>query len=311
MKNSTKNITERLIAFIRTMDAYDSIVQELPVSDELKELSGGKNITLDSFGLTKADSAFINIRLMLQRKYFRRGEDAYLPDLLRDAKGKHIFDSHEIDNMLEKLDDFNDKPIELIAPNGSVIESNYKIAEAIIYGYYLHADTDKLNSLLHLPMRVITMLIVPFVLGRETILYRARDLFLINSYEALTKECMASGFLRFNLVQTEDREIKASPFWKNAYGHDASYDEIYTLAQANTLDDNVVIILAAAFFKELAKPDYDVEVLRGFVWDNFWDDWGDFSESHEFVSSLENPGFSSKVLHEGGNEYAQVKFFRK
>lgn len=248
---------------------------------------------------------------MLQRKFFSRGGNVYLPDLLRDAKGEHVFDSREIDNMLEKLDDFNNKPIELIAPNGSVMEGNYRIAETIIYGYYLHADTDKLDSLLHLPMRAITMLIAPFVLGRETILYRARDLLSISSYEALAKECMASGFLRFNPVQVEDREIEASPFWKNACGHDASYDEICTSAQANTLDDNIVIILAAAFFKELAKPDYDVEVLRGLVWDNFWDDWGDFSESHEFVSSFESPGFSSKVLHEGGKEYAQVKFFRK
>lgn len=43
-KNNTKNITERLIAFIRTMDAYDSIVQELPVSKELKELSEEKTL---------------------------------------------------------------------------------------------------------------------------------------------------------------------------------------------------------------------------------------------------------------------------
>lgn len=307
-KINAKTITECIFAFIRTIDAYDFIVQELPLSEELEEFSEGVTDTLDLSKLTKTDSAYIDIRLMLQRKYFSRDGNVYLPDLLKEVRKERIFASEEVDSLLEKLDDLNNKPIELISSNGSVMESNYRIAETIIYGHYLHADTDKLDSLLHLPNQAITMLIAPFVLGRENILHRARDLFSNHHFEVATTECAASGFLRFDSGKTEGREIKGSPFWKNAYGHDATYDEICFSAQANSIDDNISILLAAAFFEELAKPDFDIDVLREFVWEDYWEDWGDFSEGHQFASSFEHSGFSSTVLHEGGEEYAQVKF---
>lgn len=265
--------------------------------------------SLDLSNVTKTDSAYIDIRLMLQRKYFSHSGNVYLPDLLRVGRKIQEFDTKEIDALLDELDNLNNRPMELISPNGVVMESNYKIAETIIYGHYLHADTDKLNSLLHLPAATITILIAPFVLWREDILYKARELFSTYCIGAATTGCEASGFIGFDNERAENQEILTSPFWKNAYGHDASYDEICSSAESNTLDDNIAILLAAAFFEELAKPDYDANILRELVWDDYWEDWGDFSEGHQFASSFEHPGFSSAVLHEGGENYAQVKFF--
>lgn len=309
MKVNTENLSNCIFAFGRTMDAYDYIVQELPLCNELWELSKGNMNSIDPSEVTKTDSAYIDIRLMLQRKYFSHGGNVYLPDLLRVSRKNQEFDAKEIDDLLEEIDALNNRPLELVSPNGYVIQSNYKIAETIIYGHYLHADTDKLNALLHLPARTTTMLIAPYVLRRESILRRARDLFSTRSFETAITNGEASGFVCLDDRKTEERKILASPFWKNAYGHDASYDEVCSSAESNPLDDNIAVLLAAVFFKELSKHDYDVDILRELVWDDYWEDWGDFSEGHQFASSFEQPGFSSSVLHEGGENYAQVKFF--
>lgn len=73
MKVNTENINNCIFAFARTMDAYDYIVQELPLRNELWEFSKGSMDSINSSGVTKADAAYIDIRLMLQRKYFSRG----------------------------------------------------------------------------------------------------------------------------------------------------------------------------------------------------------------------------------------------
>ena len=307
MKIDKENIRECIFAFIQTMNAYKFIVQELPLSEELKLFAEGQFKTLDLSRLAKSDPAFVDIRLMLQRKYFSRGGNVYLPNLLKEGTSVSDLNHEAIKSIDENLESLNNRPIELVSPNGSVIKSNYKIAEAIIYGHYLHADTEKLESLLHLPLRTVTLLIAPFVIGRENILLRATDLFSNYCPKVVMMKDEASGFLRLDPESTEKREVNASPFWRNAYGHDAAYEEICSIAQANTLDDNMVIMLAATFFKELARPDFDKDALREFVWKDYWKDWGDFSEANRIASTFEHPGFSSEVLHNGGENHAQVK----
>lgn len=309
MKVDAENINDCIFAFVRTMNAYDYIVQELPLCEELRDFSKGSINSLDLKKVTKADSAYIDIRLMLQRKYFSRGGNVYLPDLLRVSRENQELGTKEIEALLDELDALNNRPMEVVSPNGCVIESNYTLAETIIYGHYLHADTDKLNTLLDLPVQTTTMLIAPYVLYREEILRRARDLFLARTSETSCRSPEASGFFCLASDKAEEREILTSPFWRNAYGHDASYDEICSFAESNSLDDNIAILLAAVFFEELSKPDYDVDVLRELVWDDYWKVWGDFSDGHQFASTFEHPGFSSSVLHEGGENYAQVKIF--
>jgi hypothetical protein len=309
MKINSHNIYECISAFVKTMDAYDFITREIPISKELKGLLEGTTGALDISRLAKSDSAFVDIRLMLQRKYFTRTGNVYLPDLLQKAASQSIIESGTTNDLLSDLDEINNRPLELASPNGTVIVGSYKIAETIIYGYYLHADTDKIDSLHQIPIRAITLAIAPFVLKREEILHKAAVIFKNCQTEIPMREAASSGFLLLDSRTAEKRQIKASPFWINAYVHDDTFNEIEMAAQANSYEDNLVILLAGHFFEELARPDYDKARLRKLVWKKHWKQWGDFSEGHEYAASFEDPGFSSKVLHEGGQRYAQVKLF--
>ena len=126
---------------------------------------------------------------------------------------------------------------------------SYKIAETIIYGYYLHADTDKIDSLHQIPIKAITLAIAPFVFKREEILHKAADIFKNCQTEIPKREAVSSGFLLLDSRTAEKRQIKASPFWKNAYGHDATYNEIEMAAQANSYEDNLVYIKVASVMR--------------------------------------------------------------
>ena len=86
---------------------------------------------------------------------------------------------------------------------------------------------------------------------------------------------------------------------------------MFSIVKDNSPEDNLVLLLASAFFTLLKNEEYESDVLRQLVWEDFWDDWGDFGEAHASIASMPSPGISSKVIHEGGPNYAQVKVLPK
>ncbi len=306
-----KNISEieqMISAFISSLDAYQVIANGLPISNGLKSFRGSGNEMKVAFASIENDLTAVDVRLMLQRKYFSYNEKVNVKKLLKKVIETHHEKSNEIEVILHRLEEINASTMMLALPDGTFFSNKYEIAEKIIYGFYLHADADKIRPLMNLSPQMKLIAIAPYVIEREKLLFDIRSLFVSLGYcPFLPKRADKAGMLSFNSRLSEEKNVVSSPFWSNFLGHDASDKELSTIVSENTLDDNIALLVGGTFFEMLQDDCLNPDVLRQIVWNDFWDKWGDFSEGHAMAASISSPGISSKVMHEGGSGFAQVK----
>ena len=310
--DETSKIEESASALLSTIDAYKKIADSLPISEELRAFRGDIREATAALDSIEEDSTAIDVRLMLQRKYFSKGDSANIKRILRSAAALHAEKQAELNDLIECIEAINSSPITLSLSDGSSIQSNYEIAEKIIYGFYLHADIRKIRSLLSLAPQMKLLATAPYVIERENVLLNAYALLTTLGYTPFVPDNTdKAGMLSWSDDASEGQNISSSPYWSNYFGHDASDEEVFSIVKDNSPEDNLVLLLASAFFTLLKNEEYESDVLRQLVWEDFWDDWGDFGEAHASIASMPSPGISSKVIHEGGPNYAQVKVLPK
>ena len=70
--DETSKIEETTSALLSTIDAYKKIADSLPISEELRAFRGDIREATAALDSIEEDSTAIDVRLMLQRKYFPR-----------------------------------------------------------------------------------------------------------------------------------------------------------------------------------------------------------------------------------------------
>jgi len=299
-------------AFLSAIQSYRTIAEGLPLSDALRGFHGDVKSVSKALAQMQDDSIAVDVRLMLQRKFFAYGQNVNLKELLQAAIKAEIVNRDQALSLIERLADLNEMPIDLSLPDGTSLNSSYDIAEKIIYGSYLHADIGKMKQILSLSPQLKLLATAPFVIAREDLLYRTFDFLVSEGHSPMSTDGqIKAGALCWGNPFDEKKEIASSPYWSNFFGRDADEKEIASIAARNSSGDNVAILVAIRFFQTLCADELDIGLLHELVWEDRWADWGDFHDAQEVALSIAYPGFSSRVLHEGGNEYAQVKVFPK
>ena len=242
-------IKQLISAFISSLDAYQVIADGLPISNGLKNFRGNNSEMEAAVALMENDLTVVDVRLMLQRKYFSYNEKVNVKKLLKKVIETHPEKSNEIEAMLHRLEEINTSAIMLALPDGTFFSNKYEIAEKIIYGFYLHADVDKIQPLMNLSPQMKLIAIAPYVIEREKLLFDIRSLFISLGYcSFLPKHADKAGMLSFDSQLSEEKNVVSSPFWSNFLGHDASDEELSTIVSENTLDDNIALLVGGTFF---------------------------------------------------------------
>lgn len=87
--DETSKIEESASALLSTIDAYKKIADSLPISEELRAFRGDIREATAALDSIEEDSTAIDVRLMLQRKYFSKGDSANIKRILRSAAALH------------------------------------------------------------------------------------------------------------------------------------------------------------------------------------------------------------------------------
>lgn len=307
-QNNDDNAHELLSLFLYTMQSYERITSYLPISEGLRSFNG-TNATLESaLAHFESDCAAIDVRLMLQRKYFSDAEPIQLRKLRQALESIGILETHEPDHFDNQLDELRESTVELGLSNGITISGQFKNLLDATYGTLLHADIDRAMRLVSTPENMRLIAISPFVIKREKLLLSFKDLCEKSGITALyCTEAQSAPVLRWTEASKDECSIMRSPFWANMIGHDADYEDLNEIADNNSIDDNFVILLAWHFFELLKTEPLDIERLEELVWEEFWEEWSNFEQAAEIFNSLESPGVSTTVGHAGGDNYAQIK----
>lgn len=308
LEEAIEEAQQLLALFLYSMQYYNRAVKQLVISEGLRRFDGSSSTA--KFALTSFDSdcVAIDVRLMLQRKYFSNSDKVQFKKLLKAAQAAGIVDETDANVFRTRLIALNSKSVELSLSDGTTISGQYTNAEDATYGSLLHADLVRSLRLIRFPQEMRLLSLAPYILAREDLLFAFCDLCLGANIEPLKDDSVnKESVLRWCESSETERGIKHSPYWSNIVGRDLDGGEIERIANGNTLDDNIAILIATSFFHLLLKHSLDIPALRELVWEEFWEDWGDFEEAASFVCSIKNPGVSTHVMHEGGENYAQVK----
>lgn len=298
---------QRLSLFLYSMQTYEHISNQLPVSEGLRQFDGRSSTSNTALASIESDCVAIDVRLMLQRKYFSNKEKVQLKKLIRVARNVKSVGGEQIEVIVDRLKAVNSKPIELALADGTIISEQYANAEDATYGVLLHADMERSLRLQSYPEEMRLLSLSPYVLSREEVLFDFRDLLEKSGIESLQAGRRTKApVLRWRETSRDERGIVQSPYWSNFAGRDLDDSELYDVAKANTLDDNLIVMTVFTFINLLRAKSLDVPTLRKLVWRDFWNDWGDFEQAAQAVRAIPEPGFSSRIKHEGGHEYAQV-----
>lgn len=297
-----------LSLFLYSMQYYDRTIKQLVVSEGLRRFDSSSSTVESALASFDSDCVAIDVRLMLQRKYFANSDKVQLKKLLEVARSIGVVNEADINAFRDRLISLNSRPIELSLSDGTTISEQYANAEDATYGALLHADLDRSLRLIRFPQEMRLLSLAPYILAREDLLLAFRDLCLDANLAPLEEDSIEKeSILRWCKSTESERRIKNSPYWSNLIGHDLNKNELGEIANSNTLDDNIAILIATSFFQLLLERPLNVSALRKLVWEEFWEDWGNFERAANFVRTIDNPGGSSCVMHEGGNHYAQVK----
>ena len=294
--------------FLYTMQDYERITTHISVSEGLRRFNFTSAATADALVSHESDSVAIDVRLMLQRKYFQRDEGLHWRKLLKAARSNKFISECALDDISQRMQGVHEQPIELALSDGSTISEQYKNAEDVTYGSLLHGQVDRVMRSLKYPTDMRLLSLAPYVLAREELLLELRDLCIEAGVKPLGYNVdERAAVLRRERSSDSGPRIKKSPFWSNVIGRDADEKDLEIIAKSNSLDDNIAFLVASEFFILLRDNPLNRQSLRKLIWKRNWLAWGNFETAARIVRAIEKPGASTRVMHEGGDRFAQVK----
>lgn len=84
-------------------------------------------------------------------------------------------------------------------------------------------------------------------------------------------EVKSAPVLRWTEASEGECRIPRSPFWTNVIGYDANYKDLNEVADNNSTDDNLIILITWHFVDLLKTKSLDIEILCEFAWEDFGD----------------------------------------
>lgn len=288
---------QRLQAFMFTVDEYLNITS----TKEIKTVSDYLE------PITPEQYLEVKIKLILLRKYaaYESGKTVYLKNRLQEIKT--IFPQYEKDaeELIKEIDDIETNSMTSCLSDGSSLTLRETI-ELELYGVHLHSDFEKIEKLLITDSQIRFIATRKYVETYESILMRTYELVKKCGIQKLTAniESPKAEVLRVTKTDGVGQNI-SNPYWSNLFGKDVSDQEVWALLDSQREEDNVILFTATVFLSCL-EEDGPCELLQSFIHPAAIKDWGDFSDVKEFIGSLYELGFSTKIRYNERHDMAYV-----
>lgn len=291
--------------FMTTVKEYKRFINELPIDHE---------IAINDV-LTDKAYVFENVRLMLLRKYIQSshsGGDVYIPNVIAQAKVDFPEDETLLDDLLKDYTVSCEQTLRHILSIGTE-RTLIDTINDIIYGLFLHGDSDKVLRLSKDDENIRNYCIVLFVKEVERVLLNLFNYLEKQGVETIEQENYTSAPVISFDADDNANNITGSPYWKNLKGIDideSNAEEYYSqFFNDNDSNDIDVWITAYAFFQALANEGTSLSDLKQLVCSSTLNSWGDFSDARNAWSKINSPGISSKVRYNEDKSEAYVHVF--
>ena len=140
MKRAADEKGQLLELFLFSMESYRRAMKALPLSNGFLAFEGTSstiNRTLDQIG---TDEVALEVKTMLQRKYFQRGETLHVARIIEALNSASQKVSDDITVIGKTIDKIKDYKLESCSTNGEIRSGGHQNVDDLIYGVLLHAD---------------------------------------------------------------------------------------------------------------------------------------------------------------------------
>lgn len=260
-------------------------------------------------GLLDDEYVILQTKLLLIRKYKDIGDPIYIRNILEAVENNYPEHTRNVSELTKKIDYIENSQIEIFLSDGTK-RSLHEAVEDVIYGLYLHADKNKIETLIKTNMSTYMFAVEKYVSIWESVLNETYVL--INSL--VTDKYCREEFKRASIIfigkdNTQDQNITSAPYWSNLRGRDAKPDDLANIFAQLSSEEVGILSLVEDFIIELRKTNYSENKLRRMIYPAAQPYWGDFEVAHKEIVDLEI-GFSSKVRFNDTHDIAHVLLFK-
>lgn len=275
--------------------------------DEYKLLTERNVIPKKRNNIKYFDYKELVLKITLLRKFMMQKEEMYIVNIL--DKIKELNREEDTIYQLEKeISDLFNLEVSYSLPN-SEIQHLYHSVTDLIYGLYLHSDTEKIENAILSDENIRKQLLVNFIQKFDPIIYRTYELIKVNIVPNLiiNESNQKAPIIHFSNKKNVTREVKRSPKWTNIDGHDIEKKFEQFIGELNDRDRKILSTadLFISLLKEKKVNSNKVSKLltpQSPIYSNI-------ERNSKIFKSINNHALSTRVRYSTDLKYAYVYFF--
>ncbi len=250
------------------------------------------------------------LKIILLRKFMMKDEEMYIIKVLNEFEIISTNQEHKkISDLKSDIKDLFNLEISYSLPN-SKIQHLYHAITDLLYGLYLHSDTEKLENSMISNIRLREPLLLNFIQEFDPIIYKTYDL--IITYTKINTSSInknkKQAIIHYSSKDKVSRKVKNSPHWSNIDGHDLSEIEHKHFFDNLSNRDKKILDTANEFISALQEDQIDSNKIIKLLTSQS-PIIQNLDKNSELFKSLKNVGISTKVRYSTNLKYAYVYFF--
>lgn len=278
---------------------------------EFEKISSSINFLPDEEGYIGEDERTnLKIKLMLLRKYITNGETVQLKSIVEKLKTLLPQKTKEIDRIYDNFKAKSSEPMIHINARGE--EQDIRdVFQDMTYGYFLHADFDRVDRLRNTDENLLWVMIKKYVSEIEEAIIDIDGLIVreIQNVEQVPTSFASEPVVRYADVKDNEKG-KLQGRWRNLIAQPMSDDYMLEGFEGMNQEDIVCWLMGTAFLTKLNESSIpSPDEMRTVVLEDTISDWGDFSDIQKEIQSLGEYGLSTRVDYNNDGNVAWLKVF--
>lgn len=250
------------------------------------------------------------LKIVLLRKFMMEGEEIYIKNVLNDFKNVcSKEDSEDIHKLETKINQLFNLEISYSLPN-SKIQHLYHSVTDLLYGLYLHSDTEKIENSILSDKELKKHLLFRFIKEFDPIIYKLYDMIKksikLDFSEPIEQK---SPILHFIEKTKVNRKVKRSPYWSNIDGYDAFPTDVKKSLSELSVKDKQVLNITQNFISLLCEEKINTQKILKLL--SFSSPISQhLDENSKQLKSFNNIVLSTKIRYSLDLKYAYVLLFK-
>lgn len=249
-------------------------------------------------------------KITLLRKFMMDAEEMYIVTILKEIKEINgMKDNKEIQQLEKEVCDLFKLEVSYSLANSKIQHLYHSITD-LLYGLYLHSDTEKIENAILSDEKIRKHLLFNFIQAFDPIIYKTYEI--IKTTHELDPKIIKVNkkvpIIHYSNKKKVKRKVKLSPKWTNIDGHDIHENETQQFIHRLNRRDKKILYTAELFISLFQEERTNYEKISKLL--------TKLSPIHQNIEdiameikSINNIAFSNVVRYSTNLKYAYVYFF--